>query len=95
MGDTLRFAIRVKPGSRFARVGGTWGEDRVLKVSVQARAVDGKANKAVIEALAGALQVKKGQIRIVSGDAHRSKVIEVAEATDATKLLLEHRRMEL
>jgi len=48
-----------------------------LKVYVTAPPVRGKANEAVIEALAGFFNVKKSDIRIVSGERSREKVIEV------------------
>ena len=48
-----------------------------LKVRVRAQAVDGKANKAMIEVLAEFFKVKKGDIRIIRGEKSREKVIEL------------------
>ncbi len=48
-----------------------------LKVHVQAPAVDGRANKAAIEALAEYFRVKKSGIRIIRGEKKREKVVEV------------------
>ncbi len=72
-----RIAIRVKPGSSRRFVGGTYGETDRLIVSVQARAVDGKATIAVIEAVAEAFAVAKSQVRLVSGAIARDKVLEI------------------
>jgi uncharacterized protein YggU (UPF0235/DUF167 family) len=42
-----------------------------------ARARDGKANEAVVKAVAESLRVPKSQVRIVSGLLSRTKVLEV------------------
>lgn len=89
----LRIPIRVKPGSSRTRVGGEWGDDPPrLVVAVQARAVDGKANKAVVEALAAELGVARRLIRIVAGDKNRSKLVEIAEPDAGTRVLIEELR---
>ncbi len=51
--------------------------DGSLKVRVSARAVEGKANKAVIEALAEHFGVRKNSIEIIRGEKGREKIIEV------------------
>jgi len=51
----VRFEIRVKLKASANRVEGTWGAG-VLVVAVTAPAVDGKANKAVVRALARSLE---------------------------------------
>jgi uncharacterized protein YggU (UPF0235/DUF167 family) len=40
--------------------------------------VDGRANRALIEALADALGVKRSAVRIVAGASARTKVVEVS-----------------
>ena len=49
----------------------------VLKVRIRAVAEGGKANRAVTELLAGALDVPKARVRIVSGDTLRLKQVAV------------------
>nr|WP_019877646.1 DUF167 domain-containing protein [Sporichthya polymorpha] len=71
----LRVAIRVRPGSSRAGVGGTHGESLVVKVSE--RAVDGRATEAALRALARALGVPRREIRLVSGTTSRDKVVAV------------------
>jgi uncharacterized protein YggU (UPF0235/DUF167 family) len=39
--------------------------------------VDGRANEALVEAVAESLGVKKGAVRIVAGASNRTKVLEV------------------
>lgn len=81
----VRFSVRVQPRSSRAGVDGLHGE--ALRLRVNAPPVDGAANAAVIELLAGVLGVPRRAVRIVSGDASRTKVIEVegvgAEAVHA------------
>jgi len=46
-------------------------------VSVKERPIQGKANQAVIEALAEHFGVKKSNIKIISGLASKQKIIEI------------------
>ena len=52
-------------------------EDGKLKVHVMAPAVDGKANKAVLEALAEFYHIKKNAVRLIKGEKSREKVFEI------------------
>ncbi|CRK58408.1 protein of unknown function DUF167 [Alloactinosynnema sp. L-07] len=84
----FRFGIRVKPGVRKARVGGRWGEGDTLVVAVAAPAVEGKANDAVRRAVAEAFGVRGQDVKIVTGDRGRDKVIDVDPAPpDAAETL--------
>jgi len=49
----------------------------VLNVRIRAVAEGGKANRAVTELLAGALDVPKARVRIVSGETSRLKQVAV------------------
>ncbi len=71
----VRFAVRVQPRASRVGVDGLHGD--AIKVRVHAAPVDGAANEAVIEVIADALDVAKRDVRIVSGDSSRSKVVEV------------------
>lgn len=71
----MRIAIRVKPGASRTRVGGRHGD--ALVVAVQARAVDGAATKAALEAVADAFGVRARHVTLVSGATSRDKVVEV------------------
>jgi hypothetical protein len=72
--------IRVKPGASRTRVGGSYGD--ALVVAVQARAVDGKATEAALQALAAALKVRRRDIRLVTGVASRTKVVELPDGDE-------------
>lgn len=71
----VRFGIRVQPRSSRPGVDGLHGD--ALRVRVGAAPVDGAANEAVIAVLAEALGVARRSVRIVSGTASRTKVVEV------------------
>jgi uncharacterized protein YggU (UPF0235/DUF167 family) len=77
--STLRIAVRVKPGAARTRVGGRYDGPGgpALVVSVSARAVEGQANKAVVEAVAAAFGVRRSAVRLVRGATGRDKLIEV------------------
>lgn len=71
----MRLAIRVKPGSARAAVGGRHGD--ALVVAVTARAVDGKATEAALRAVAGAFDVRRRDVTLVAGARSRDKVVEI------------------
>ena len=66
--------IKVKPNSQQQRIAEK--PDGTLTVYLKSPPVDGKANKELIALLAKKLDVPKSQIRIKSGLASRSKLIE-------------------
>jgi uncharacterized protein YggU (UPF0235/DUF167 family) len=73
----VRVTVRVRPGASRTRVGGRWGDDEVLGVSVGARAVDGAATAAVCAAVALAFGVRAREVTLVAGERSRTKVLEV------------------
>jgi uncharacterized protein (TIGR00251 family) len=81
----VRVNVRVYPAARRTNVGGRYGtaEPPVLIVRVNAPATDGRANAAVIEAIALAFSVKPRQVDLVAGQAHRDKIVDVAGADPA------------
>jgi uncharacterized protein len=74
----MRVIVRVKPGSPRPGVGGE--QDGALVVRVSARAVDGQATTAALDALAAAFGVRRHAVRLVSGAASRTKIVDVAGA---------------
>ena len=71
----MRVQVRVKPGSSRGRVGGR--HDTALVVAVTARAVDGKATQACLDAVADAFGVPARRVRLLSGATSRTKLLEV------------------
>ncbi len=55
----------------------TWLDEDTVKVKITAPAVDGKANKALVDFLAEELKVKKASITIVRGLTARMKQVNV------------------
>jgi hypothetical protein len=78
----VRVIIHVRPGASRAGIGG--GHGGALVVKVRERAVDGRANEAVVEALARALGLHRRSVSIVSGHTARRKVVDLSG--DATHL---------
>jgi len=78
----LRFAVRVKPGARRAGVGGRWDgtAGAALLVAVAAPAVEGRANEAVRRAVAEAFGVRPRDVKMVSGERSRDKLLELDPA---------------
>lgn len=76
----MRLTVRVTPGAARTSVGGRYGDQEppVLVVRVQERAVDGRANDALVLAVADAFGVARRDVRIVHGHTSRAKVVEVA-----------------
>ena len=88
----MRVVVRVTPGARFTRVGGRYGtgDPPMLSVRVTAPATEGKANAAVVAALAAALKVPVRGVRVVAGGASRIKHIEIsADVSKEIRQLLE------
>lgn len=48
-----------------------------LKIKVAAPAIDGKANKAVIEILSAHFKIRKSAIKIIKGEKGKEKIIEI------------------
>jgi uncharacterized protein YggU (UPF0235/DUF167 family) len=71
-----RLHVRVQPGAPQARLKG-WRADGALQLAVAAAPEDGKANRAVLELLAGALGIGVKALSLKRGAASRSKLIEV------------------
>jgi uncharacterized protein (TIGR00251 family) len=73
----MMIQVRAHVGSKQNKI--VVDEQRVYQVYVTARAIDGKANEAIIEALAEYLDTAKSNLKIVRGHLGREKLIEIAE----------------
>jgi uncharacterized protein len=78
----VRLVVRVRPGA--SRTGVDW-DGAVLHVRVTARAVEGAANRALIQAVADALGVRRSAVTLVAGKRSRQKVVDVS-GLDPTSL---------
>lgn len=75
----MRVSVQVTPGARHTRVERIDGTS--LHVAVTAPAREGRANAAVIKAVAEFLNVAPSRVRIARGAASRHKVLEVTEGS--------------
>ena len=74
---TFIFNIRVRANASNNKVGGTAGDPPRLIVSVQAPAVDGKANSAILKELAKAFDLRPRDFTMLTGETSRDKRIRV------------------
>ncbi len=70
----MRLNVRVIPNARQNKI---VQEENRSRVYLTAPPVEGKANKALIEFLAGHFGVKKRQINIIRGEKSRDKLVEI------------------
>ena len=87
---TVIFAVRVQPrASKDEIVGEIAG---AIKIRLQAPALEGRANEALIEFLAELLKTPKGAVRILSGERSRVKRLEIRGVTkqQIERLFVQH-----
>ena len=76
----MKIAVKVTPNSMqdLVKEGGVnaYG-NRVLKIKTTASPEDGKANVAVIKIVSEYFKVKRGDVKILSGETARLKILEV------------------
>ena len=72
--DGYRFQIKVVANSKVNLI--DFG-DNFIKVKITARAVEGRANKAIIEYLSDILKFPKSKIAIVNGEKCSIKTIKI------------------
>ena len=75
-----RFAVRVQPRASRSEVVGVYGE--ALKIRLSAPPVDGAANEQLVIFLADIFAVARRDVRIVTGESSRSKVVEIDGVTE-------------
>ena len=73
----MQARIRVRLTPRAARDAIAGWQDGVLRVRVTAPPVEGRANAALERLLAGALELPKAAVRVVSGAQSRDKTVAV------------------
>jgi uncharacterized protein (TIGR00251 family) len=70
----MKINVRVSPGAKKEKIEES---DGGLKVYMNVPAIEGRANKKLIEILAEYYGIKKYNIKIVLGEKKRDKVIEI------------------
>ncbi|HSI97144.1 MAG TPA: DUF167 family protein [Gaiellaceae bacterium] len=80
-GPSIRMRLRVSPGARRSGIVGRHGA--AWKVRVAASPEGGKANAAVLDLLAAALELPSGSVELVAGRSARDKVVVLHGVTAA------------
>jgi uncharacterized protein (TIGR00251 family) len=75
-----RITVKVVPGSSRNQIVGWLGD--ALKIKVMAPPEKGKANEAVIDLLAEALNISTDDIEVVSGHSSPSKIVAITGMDD-------------
>ncbi|MDP9338760.1 MAG: DUF167 domain-containing protein [Acidobacteriota bacterium] len=73
--STVVFSVRIQPRAGRDEVVGVLGG--ALKIRVQAHAVEGRANEALVDFLARLLKTPKSAVRILNSDRSRIKRVEI------------------
>ncbi len=71
----IKLALFVQPKASKNEIIGP--HNGALKIKITAPPIDGKANTALVEFLANALDIPKRQIRILKGETGRNKSVEI------------------
>lgn len=71
----MRVKVKVVPRAKKERVDRL--PDGSLKIYINEPAIEGRANKKLIEVLTGYFRVKKSNIAIILGEMSRDKVVEI------------------
>ena len=87
----VTLAVRAQPGAKMTAITGIYGQgaQAQLKIAVQARPVEGKANSALFAFLAATFNLPRNKVELVSGELSRSKVflLRGVTLTDANSSL--------
>ena len=76
----MTVSVRVHPGA--SREGIVLLPDGSLDVRLRARAVEGQANAALVDLLAGRLRLRRREVEIVSGERSRQKRVRIEVASE-------------
>lgn len=82
-GESADLAVRVVPNAGRTGCVGLMADGLSWKIKLAAPAVDGKANAALIEYLAEAIDVSKSSLEIVRGATSRQKLLRIRGVTPA------------
>jgi uncharacterized protein (TIGR00251 family) len=73
--DGVQFSVRVIPGASKNEIAGI--QDDALKIKLTAPPVEGKANRACVDFLAGLLGLRRSALAITSGEKSRKKTVTI------------------
>ena len=71
----VRVSVHVQPRASRTEIAGAHGS--ALKVRLHAPPIDGAANEALVDFLAGELGIARNAVRIISGHSSRGKTVQL------------------
>lgn len=74
----LRLQVKAQPNASRTRIVGVHGD--FLKVALMAPPVDGKANAALVDFIAGILSLPRRQVTLIGGETSREKAVLIEGA---------------
>jgi uncharacterized protein (TIGR00251 family) len=80
-GNKILLKVHINPNAKKNEVAGIYNNS--LKIKISSPAVDGKANKALIEFLSKFLNISKSKIKIERGDKSREKIISIDDSSNS------------
>ena len=84
-GETVTLTLRIQPGAGKNEISGLLGD--ALKIRIQARPVEGEANKELVKFLAKTFRVPKGEVEILSGETGRNKRVRLPASENLLRFL--------
>jgi uncharacterized protein (TIGR00251 family) len=82
MDNRVRISVYVQPRASKTAIAGM--HDGAIKIRLAAPPVDGAANAALIEFIAGKVGIARSRVRLVSGASARRKIIEIDGVDEAS-----------
>ncbi len=79
---SCRLSLKVVPGASRDAIAGVHGD--AIRVKLRTPPVDGRANRALLEYLAGRLGLRPSALRLVSGESSRRKVVAIGGLSAAS-----------
>ena len=76
----IEIKVRIHPNAKKSSFAGLWNQTHI-KININAPAVDGKANEALIAFLAKYLHIRKSAIQLLSGETAREKRLQILDIT--------------
>ncbi|MCX8083463.1 MAG: DUF167 domain-containing protein [Calditerrivibrio sp.] len=81
----MKLKVYVQPGSKKQCFDGFFNEH--VKIKLKSPPLDGKANEELIDFLSEKLGISKKEIRLISGDKSRYKLIDIGSEIDIKDFL--------
>ena len=81
----VTLAVRAQPGAKKTAIVGVYSEGNAAQIKIQVHAppIDGRANAALIEFLAGCFGLPRKSVELISGELSRSKVFLLRGVSEA------------